>query len=238
MMFGEVPLGRLVKKLISDANGLIALHKPHEVLSHPNSSRDIRRSLIMAPYCYREEAFVIDSKMSNGNQFKIWLLHRLDSSASGIILVSDNEVIANIIKQQFRDRKVKKYYKALVFGHPPYTNMQWEDNVNVQRGTGRLRTVSGDQLHANTVARVLQKFDDYPKRSLLELAPITGRTHQLRYQCASRNFPIVGDEIYGDFKLNKIYRKIHGDKHLHLTFDHVQLRYCFNGIEYDFEYQL
>ena len=43
--------------------------------------------------------------------------------------------------------------------------------------------------------------------SLLKLSPVTGRTHQLRYQCAKRGHPILGDAGYGDFKLNKLFQK-------------------------------
>ena len=59
--------------------------------------------------------------------------------------------------------------------------------------------------------------------SLVKLYPKTGRTHQLRVQCAKRNLPIVGDNTYGDFQLNREIRKSTGYKRLFLHASHIRI---------------
>ena len=89
-------LGRGVRVLKSDANGLFALYKPADVMSHPNDEKASKQSLINAPYDYEKEIFLVaPPKESTGNKpTPIWLIHRLDSATSGIILVSTNAAVA------------------------------------------------------------------------------------------------------------------------------------------------
>lgn len=216
---GDLPLGRDVTLLKPDANGLAALAKPAGILSHPNSRGEEARSLLTVPYdleaeCYRwEEA---------GVTRRIWLLNRLDSATSGVILVCDNEKLAGAMREQFRRKRVRKLYHALVFGRPSLDVQLWRDRLAVQKRGGHIRTVATGHIPAECKMTLVRSWGGV---SLLKLEPVTGRSHQLRVQCAKRSLPIVGDATYGDFAANRDFEKRHGHKRLFLhsletTFDY------------------
>ena len=76
--------------------------------------------------------------------------------------------------------------------------------------------------------QLLKATTTNPPLSLIQLEPKTGRSHQLRVQCAQRHLPIVGDATYGDFRLNRAFAKTTGEKRLFLH----SARTCF-----EFEWQ-
>src|SRR5580700_7407214 len=72
------------------------------------------------------------------------------------------------------------------------------------------------------------------RTSLLRLEPQTGRSHQLRVQCAKRGLPIVGDRTYGDFAANRAFARGGGPKRMFLHSLEVAFAYRFAGVERSF----
>jgi len=227
-----LPLGRGVELVAHDANGVAALCKPAGLLSHPNAAGDEARSLLRAPYdlkeeCYEWSSFVGADKRraasvwdreplaKEGGLRSLFLLNRLDSATSGLLLVCANRELALKIRQRFRERAVHKVYAALVFGKLGQGQsgngrpIIWRDRLNIEKRGGQIRTKaikSGVGVSAETRVSVLR---DGQGVSLLKLEPLTGRSHQLRVQCARRGLPIVGDATYGDFAANRAFAKVH-----------------------------
>ena len=174
------------------------------------------------------------------------IVHRLDRQTSGLIVIAKTDHAFNFLQDQFKRRKVKKEYLALVHG--------WlKDKIGeISLPLGRhpvARTkfaIVASGREAKTGYKVVKEFEfrekliekffaDLPKRqlayfkahgtkySLLEVQPATGRTHQIRVHAKSSGHPVVSDPLYLPRKLKKFDEKFCPRLFLHaknLTFTH------------------
>jgi 23S rRNA pseudouridine955/2504/2580 synthase len=229
----DIPFGPGVRTAGFDANGLVALDKPEGVLSHPNGPGDESRSLIRARYDEREERF--EWSDAKGAVCRLWLVNRLDSATSGLILAATDGVLAHEVRAQFQRRLVRKTYQALLFGKPRHATETWKDVLNVRKLGGQIRAAAGEgNLHAECVMTLVRSGSDPVRLSLVRLEPRTGRSHQLRVQCAKRGLPIVGDRTYGDFAANREFARGGRPKRMFLHSLAIAFKYDFGGKEFEF----
>lgn len=228
-----LPLGRDVTLLARDANGIAALYKPAGVLSHPNEPGDEPRSLLTAPYVLEGEFF--EWAPAGGERQRLWLLNRLDSATSGVILAAGDAALAGEVRAQFKRKAVRKIYQALVFGAPRQSIELWRDRLAVEKRAGQIRTAAHTgHMPAESRMSVVRTNRAEPRLTLLRLEPRTGRSHQLRVQCAKRNLPIVGDQTYGDFRRNREFAKVAGTKRMFLHSVETNFEYEFGGRRHTF----
>jgi tRNA pseudouridine65 synthase len=194
----KLPTGPGVRLLNSHPCGLVALDKPAGTKSHPNDSRPDPKAVLSWSYDAHKEMYLNPS--AEGGYF---LLNRLDSPTSGVLLLCDSEPVADAARQAFAGKSVEKTYHALVLGRPVRPREVWRDRLQISQQKGQLRVRTGTGIPAETDMRLQWSSRTQPLVSLLQLRPLTGRTHQLRVQCAHRHLPIVGDATYGDFTLNR-----------------------------------
>jgi len=172
---------------------------------------------------------------------RLWLLNRLDSATSGVILAAGNEKLAREIRALFQQRHIGKTYVALVFGLPSEKQQTWRDRLDIQKRAGQIRARAGasagaaaGNIPAEARMTVLRTWRDHPLAdgrplALIQLEPKTGRSHQLRVQCAKRRLPIVGDATYGDFRANRDFAKRTGEKRLFLHSLETHFDYTHEG---------
>jgi 23S rRNA pseudouridine955/2504/2580 synthase len=145
----------------------------------------------------------LDALLTELRSPKPLLVHRLDKDTSGLILVAKTRAAAARLSALFADerRLVRKQYLAICAGcpRPPMGSI-----VNALEVHGAIR-------HARTHYTVLTSDQTF---SVLELELGTGRMHQIRRHLADIGCPILGDDKYGDFALNKQLRKDMGLKRL------------------------
>jgi len=143
---------------------------------------------------------------------KPYLVHRLDKGTSGVLLIALDQATQSALTRAFNQREVSKYYLAWVAGRMDCKGTQTID-LPLKPGRKSRYRVAGqrdaivrgkqgwsiaghdpDGLPSLTRSRLLRHKKG---RSLLLLAPLTGRTHQLRVHLAWIGYPIVGDSLYG-----------------------------------------
>lgn len=212
-----LPLGRGVELLVRDPNGLAALSKPAGVLSHPNEAGDRPRCLLTAHYDAAAECYTWTPEGAT-EASRLWLLNRLDSATSGVILVAADGELAREIRAQFKRKQVAKIYQALVFGKPARPVEVWRDAVAVRKSAGQIRTTAdAGRMPAESKMSVARaRGVGEGALALIQLEPRTGRSHQLRVQCVKHHLPIVGDQTYGDFRRNREFARRSGEKRMFL----------------------
>ena len=111
-----IPFGRGVRVVATHECGLIAVEKPDGILSHPNPGEVAEKGtiLITGNYSLDEESFhVRDGK---GGIRRVYLLNRLDSPTSGVLLLSLDVGVADVVRKMFARSQVSKQYVALIRG--------------------------------------------------------------------------------------------------------------------------
>lgn len=227
----DLPLGPGVRLITCNQHGLVALDKPAGLMSHPNQSQASRRALLSADYHYDAELYT----WRHGDvEHRAWLVNRLDSPTSGVILLALNESINATIKQLFSRHKVSKIYYALVQRVPSKRLGSWNDQLSKQIYGTHQRSQYPRMVTAKTHYEVLKAPISGLPVALLKLMPLTGRTHQLRIQCQQHRHPIVGDRTYGSFSFNKELAIKTGEKRLMLHAGKTSMRYLLDGRMHDF----
>ncbi|MCX7089473.1 MAG: 23S rRNA pseudouridine(955/2504/2580) synthase RluC [Methylococcales bacterium] len=155
------------------------------------------------------------------------LVHRLDKDTSGCLIIAKKRSALRKLHEIFRDDQVRKRYLALLSG-------RWDKKtllVNVPllkkpgEGGERVVVVSNLGKSAETVFKRIQAYQD---TTLVSATPKTGRTHQIRVHAAWMGHPIISDERYGSFELNREFKK-RGYKRLFLHAERLEFVHPVSG---------
>ena len=214
--------------ILHEDKWLIIIAKPHGVLSHPNSHKAASQDscAFHGDYDPAERSF------KKGKQ-RTWLIHRLDQDTSGALLAAKDPHTADILRDAFSTGKVRKRYLALVAssgGLKPTST--WVDHLATDHQKDRVRTIvrPGAKPNAELRYRVLSHSPQHHV-TLLEIDLLTGKTHQIRVQAATRRHPLIGDDIYGDFSLNRHLRSTHRSRRLFLHAHQLSLQHPSTGTQ-------
>jgi len=201
----EIPLNQHCKLLEFNKNFKIyAFEKYQGIQSHPSAeNKSYRRTLLNADFNPESESFTwIDS--ANRKHY-LYLVHRLDAPTSGVILATTNKKWSNILKKCFEERMVNKTYHAVVKAIPKIKPGFWKDTLLKENKNGKIRVKRHCSGQIATASMEIERLSNSAGKylALVKLKPQSGRTHQLRVQCAARGMPIIGDRTYGDFSFNR-----------------------------------
>lgn len=170
-------------KIVFEDDSIIVVNKPNELLSVPGI--EIQDSV----YTRLQE---------KSTDFEPLIVHRLDMSTSGLMVVAKTKKAHKNLQNQFLKQSIKKRYTALLDGIP--TASEGEINLPLRPDPLDRPRQQLDFKHGKKALTVWKLIREEDGKALVHFWPKTGRTHQLRVHSAHRlglDTPIVGDELYG-----------------------------------------
>ncbi len=180
----EYGLEEGVVDVIYEDEDIVAVNKSPFIVVHPTGTH-LTGTLLN----YMESWF-----RQNGILEKVRFISRLDRDTSGILLIAKNRYAHHRMSQAHQDMMMQKTYVALIEGKMKRQEGEINAPIGRRENDGIKREVMEDGQTAITKYKVLKEGEKF---SLVELTPVTGRTHQLRCHMAYIGYPLIGDSLYG-----------------------------------------
>jgi 23S rRNA pseudouridine1911/1915/1917 synthase len=173
--------------VVYEDDDLLIVDKPAGMPVHPAPGH-AAQTLVNALLAYAPQL------SRAGGEGRPGIVHRLDKDTSGLIIVAKNDAAHAALARQLKAREVEKTYVALVEGRLAQREGVIDAPLGRHPAQRKKQAVVAGGRAARTRFRVLREIDG---RTLLEVHPETGRTHQIRVHLASIGHPVAGDRTYG-----------------------------------------
>jgi 23S rRNA pseudouridine1911/1915/1917 synthase len=176
-------------EIVFENEDLLVVNKPAGMVVHPSAGHSTG-TLVHAALAHAPEMEGVGGELRPG------VVHRLDKDTSGLILLAKNDRTHRWLQDQFRQHKVQKTYLALVDGRPPTPTGRIEAPIGRDVRERRKMAVVTPRKGRQAISEYTT-LEAFTAHTLLEIHPITGRTHQIRLHLAFLGCPVAGDTVYG-----------------------------------------
>ncbi len=181
--------------ILYQSSDFIAINKPAGVLVHVSEHQKGEPCSVVS---WLLKHFPRVTNVGDDRIHRPGIVHRLDKETSGVLLVPLTQDYFSYLKKLFQDQQIKKTYETIVAGKLEGSG-RIDAPIGLVAGTTR-RSTHGTKMIKSAVTeykseRVFEKNGEW--FSLLQVHPLTGRTHQIRVHMASIHHPVIGDKLYG-----------------------------------------
>jgi RluA family pseudouridine synthase len=141
-------------------------------------------------------------KILEANHGKLWVVHRLDKTTSGVIVFARDAETHRDLNLQFENREAEKIYHAILEGNPKWNEKTAKHPLRVNVGHKHRTAVDNKNGQpSETQFKVMKRYQARPEQgggesALVEAKPMTGRTHQIRVHAYALGHPLLGDTLY------------------------------------------
>lgn len=190
-------------EILYEDGDLVAIMKPSSMITHGDGVTKEASASDWFVRAYPQSAGVGETqRLPDGTEIaRPGVVHRLDRDTSGVLVLAKTPEAHARLKAAFAGREAKKTYLAFVYGVPKEPRGTIEFSIGRSRKDFRLRSAQpkakGTMREAITRYRTL---GDIGTHSLVELSPLTGRTHQIRVHLKAIHHPVVCDPLYAPGK--------------------------------------
>ena len=195
----------------------------------------IDKPAVLAVQVWQGIVHSVDRDFAEQTGQKVFLVHRLDKDTSGLMIVAKNSPAAGKWTKIISSKIARKEYVALCAGRMPAKSGVIKEDV-IQHGESKAAVTHYRVEKEWTVPYENENGAGEIPLCLIRLQLETGRMHQIRIHLAKNNCPIAGDDQHGNFKVNKLLKKICKIKRLQLAA--VKLTIPLEGKEMVFEIEI
>lgn len=211
--------------IVYEDDDLAIINKPEGLVVHPGHG-NLTGTLVNGLIYHFGDQLSNDRGAS-----RVGIVHRIDKGTSGLLIIAKNNLVHARLSEMFRNKEIKKTYKAIVVGHPK------EDSATIQSFLKRSKAnplkiiVSDDGKNAITHYQV-EKYYHY--FSVLNIVLETGRTHQIRVHFSHLNNPVLGDRLYSN--VEEVAARIPSNYKKRLTnlYDNVLINQALHAYKLEF----
>lgn len=198
-----IPNDKIKEWIIYEDEQILLVNKPRGLLVQKSEPRDESLDQLVVEYLMYQGSYHPNDEKA----FRPGPAHRIDRNTSGIVAFGKTLPSLNLLFDLFKSSNlINKHYLALVVGNVEkdedtiIASLKKDDKTN----TVMVASLEKGGKSAKTVYKVVKRFEKY---TLLDIALLTGRTHQIRVHMAYVNHPVVGDNKYGNFEANRLFKE-------------------------------
>ncbi|MCD6459315.1 RluA family pseudouridine synthase [bacterium] len=184
----NIALKKRINVLYEDKS-IIVIDKSTGILSQPAKNSNDQSVIELLKY-YR--------KAQKQKFTYLGIVHRIDKETSGLMVIAKTKIAHRILQQQFTCHKVAKRYIAVTKGIP-WKNRSMLSGYITRNNSGK-RTVEKTGRKGKEALTRYKVIESFKEHAVVELAPETGKSHQIRLQLAHICCPVMGEFLYGNSK--------------------------------------
>ena len=144
----------------------------------------------------------LEKMVSEQSHKSVYAVHRLDLNTTGLVVFAKNQESKIALDDAFKRRTIEKFYLALVAGNMESGSKKLTAYLSKNDKLGKVKISDFPQKSYEKIETWYDLLQNYENFALVRVELVTGKTHQIRAHFAHIGHPILGDEKYGDFKIN------------------------------------